>query len=48
MAKPITNSTPAFTSPLKMTNRIMNTINAPPIDVSIVELVTAIWVAHNI
>ena len=43
MARIITNAIAAFTRLLKITNRIKNTINAPPIEASIGEMTTDIF-----
>ena len=48
MARTITNAMPALTILLKITNRMKNTISAPPVDASIGEIGTATWVARNI
>ena len=48
IAKTITNAIPALTRLLKITNRMKNTLSAPPIDASIGEIGTATWVARNI
>ncbi len=42
MAKIITNAIPALTRLLKITNRIRNTISAPPIESSIGKIKTGI------
>ncbi|SIM83522.1 hypothetical protein CSP5_1785 [Cuniculiplasma divulgatum] len=43
MAKTITNAIPALTRLLKITNRMKNTISAPPIEASIGEIGTAMF-----
>ena len=43
MARTITNAMPALTILLKITNRMKNTISAPPVDASIGEIGTAMF-----
>jgi hypothetical protein len=43
IAKTIMNAIPALTRLLKITNRMKNTISAPPIDASIGEIGTAMF-----
>ena len=43
MARTIKNAMPALTTLLKITNRMKNTISAPPIDASIGEIGTAMF-----